>query len=476
MKLLTVEDCENLDMKTVWDNYKQFVNPGQVNLISTFGFGRDLAQYAEGAWIYTKSGRKVLDFTGGVGVLSHGHNHPRILAARRRYQELKRMEVHKNFFSPYIAGLSRNLANILPGGLDISYFPNSGSEAVEGAIKMAYKYHDGKRKHILHADISFHGKLLGSASVTGSPELDYKFPRISGTESFQYNDIGSIRKKISSIRTKDGGSDIYALILEPFNASSLRACDEAFLRSVREICDQEDIVLIFDEVYTGWAKTGTLFYFMRHEGLVPDILIFAKSFGGGKASIAGYSCKRPVFMKAYGNLGDATLHSTTYNGFGEETITAIEAVNIIMEEDYSAKAARIYNRINPGLIRLKEKYPHIIEDVRGAGSLNGILLKADSAILKNMAKIIPSKMFKDERFFQKALTGALINRLYDKHSILTFYGSNREIPLIISPSLVIKDEEIDHFLESLDSTLSEGLAMICADFIKSKFFSVLLCR
>jgi len=281
MRLFTLSECEELGIEQIWELYRQHVNPGQVDLISSFGFGRDLIEKAEGAWITTRSGRRILDFTGGVGVLNHGHNHPRILKAREDYAKARRMEVHKNFFSPYVAALSHNVAQLLPGDLDVCYFPNSGAESVEGAMKLAYKYHGGRRSHVLHADISFHGKLFGSASVTGSPELHFRFPQIPGTAAFAYDDLESVRELVGRLRQPNGESDVYAVLIEPLNASSLRACSERFLVELRRLCEREDIVLIFDEVYTGWAKTGELFYFMRYP-VVPDVLTMAKSFGAGK--------------------------------------------------------------------------------------------------------------------------------------------------------------------------------------------------
>ena len=161
--------------------------------------------------------------------------------------EKKRMEVHKNYFSPYVAALSHNIAKLLPGDLNISYFPNSGAEAVEGAMKMAYKYHNANRNIVLHSDISFHGKLLGAASVTGSPELNFTFPQIPGTSSFEYNNIDSVKSLINANRKEGNESDIYAILVEPLNASSMRNCSERFLLELREICNKEDIILIFDE-------------------------------------------------------------------------------------------------------------------------------------------------------------------------------------------------------------------------------------
>ena len=467
--LLTWEECAEFDIEAIQQLYREYVNASQVKLIGSFGFGRTVAVSAEGMYIYTADGRRILDFTGGVGVLSLGHNHPRLLAARIEFQKQKRMEVHKNFLSQYVVGLSHNIAKLLPEDLNISFFCNSGAEAVEGAVKLAYKYFNGGRKYILHSDISFHGKLLGAGGLTGSPELHFRFPTIPNIESFEYNDIESVKSLVSKLRKPDGESDVYAIILEPMNASSLRECSKAFLTELREICSKEEIVLIFDEIYTGWAKTGELFYFMKH-GVVPDIVTMSKSFGGGKASISCYTTRTPFFRKAYDNLNDATLHSTTYNAFGEECITAMEAINIIVEENYVGRSKRIYQRLHSGLKKLQEKYPDFIDEVRGSGALNGVLLNKDfSPVIEKAIRFVPGDIFKDERFMAKLITGSVISELFNTHDILTFYGSNREIPLIISPSLIVEDEEIDRFLDALDETLSIGRAKLLLDFVRYKF-------
>ena len=463
------EDCLNLDIGTVQDMYRDYVNPGQVDLIGSFGFGRVLTKSASGIRIVTEDGREILDFTGGVGVLNHGHNHPRILEARKRFQNQLRMEVHKNFLSPYVAALSHNIAQLLPEDLDISYFCNSGAEAVEGAVKLAYKYHGGKRKHILHADISFHGKLLGSAGLTGSTELYFKFPTIPDIGSFEYGSIESVKKSIDKYRSTSGESDIYAIIIEPFNATTLRGCTTEFLKELRAICTDNNIVLIFDEVYSCWAKTGELFHFMGHQ-VVPDIVTMAKSMGGGKASISGYTTRKPFFMQAYGSLHHSIIHSTTYNGFGEETITAIEAINIAIEDDYVGRSKKIFDQLNGGLWKLKEKYPECISDVRGSGALNGIILN-DAVIpgLKQTLSFVPNEFFSDKCFMAKLLTAAFISELYNEHSILTFYGVNREIPLIFSPSLITEEKDINLLLQALDKTLAIGRLSLILKFARFKF-------
>jgi putrescine aminotransferase len=471
-KLLSVGDAEKLDINQIHNLYKNYVNSSQVDLISKFGFGNDVSLYSEGIFIYTKSGKKIYDFTGGVGVLNHGHNNKRILAVRKKFSDNKRMEVHKNFFSPYVAALSKNIANLLPSDLNITYFSNSGADANEGALKLAFKYHDGKRDYVLSSDISFHGKKMASSNITNSKETRYfRFQQILKSEQYVYNDIESVKEKIGILK-KDNKSNIYAIIVEPFSASALLGCSEYFLRELRKICQKENIVLIFDEVYSGWSKTGELFYFMNFENLIPDILTSAKSLGGGKASISAYTCRNIFFKKAYDNLRDATLHSTTFNGLGEETATAIEAINIIIEDNYVSKSKKIFNILNCGLIELQKKYPRIIKEVRGSGSLNGIIINTDFSdkYLQPILSLIPSNFTKDDYAIKKIIVSSIISELYDSYNILTFYGSNIDLPLKISPPVIASIEDLNYFLQSLEKVLDLGLKKILFNFLKKNIF------
>jgi putrescine aminotransferase len=467
-KLIDVDQCEQMDIAQIHDLYRRYVSRSQVSLLGSFGFGHDLVDRAEGCWITLRDGRRILDFTGGVGVLSHGHNHPRILAARRRFQERQRMEVHKNFLSPYTAALSHNLAQLLPGDLTISYFPNSGAEAVEGAVKLAYKYHRGHRGTVLHSDISFHGKLLGAGSLTASPEVHFSYPKIPGTDAFAFGDLASFDLALERHSAPGGDSDVYAVILESFSASSLRECSEDFLHSVRRRCTENDIILVFDEVFTGWGKTGSLFHFMRYPGLLPDVVTTSKSFGGGKSSISGYVAREPVFRRAYDNLADATLHSTTYYGFGEETATALEAVAIAVEDDYPGRATRIGKRLGDGLATIASKYPRLVAGTTGRGALHGVFLESGPAAMDKLLQLIPSSFARDPQVRVKMATAAVVAALYRDHGVLTYFGSNHGLPLIVSPPLVAEDDEVTLFLEALDAVLSQGMVRLLASLVKDK--------
>tara|TARA_B110000027_G_C16106093_1_gene295362 strand:+ start:123 stop:1538 length:1416 start_codon:yes stop_codon:yes gene_type:complete len=466
-KIYKIKDLKNLDIKDVRELYEKFVNPAQSNAIKSFGFGQELADYAIGQWIYLKDGSKILDFSGGYGVLTHGHNHPRIIEARLNFQNQNKMEIHKNYLSQYTAALSSNIANLLPGDLNKVYLPNSGAEANEGAIKIAYKYHNGKKKYLLHTDISFHGKTLGAGSISSSPESNFKFPGLENIDNFKYGDLSSLKEKIEKYK-----NNIYAIIVEPFSASSMNFLSDEFLLNLRNICDKEDILLIFDEVFTGWAKTGELFYFLYHKNLIPDILTFSKSFGGGKASISGYVVRDKLFKKSYDSLQDFNLHSTTYNAFGEENVTALEAINIILEENYCDKAKKIEQKLKPELIKLKKKYPKIIKEIKGVGALQGIRLSTESLLSTQLTKYIPMVNLNNSRFIEKVCYASIINSLYTDSKILSAFSQNKEICLWISPPLVVEMSDIDYFIAALDKTLKKGLNRLAIELFNSKVFSL----
>jgi putrescine aminotransferase len=470
-KLYSIDDAQSLSTSEVHNLYRKYVNAARVDLLSAFDFGNELVSHSEGIYIYTKNGEKILDFTGGIGVLNHGHNHPRILKARQQFQSEKRMEVHRNYFSQYIAALSSNIATLLPGDLNYCFFPNSGSESVDWSLKTAFKYHDGKRQNILYSDIAFHGKLFGSESVTNSPENFFDYPRIPGTFQFRFNDIESVKEQINSLRDSKGNCTIAGIIVEPINISNLVKCNEKFLQELRIICDNEDIVLIFDEVYSGWCKTGNLFYFMNFENVVPDILCMAKSLGGGKASISGLVTRDKIFKKSFEKPLSANLQTTTFYGFGEETITAIESINILVEENFTEKALTIEKELKKNLEKLKTKYPNIISEYRGSGAVFGLFIKEQSKIFDTLINLIPNELFKDKRFLSKLILASIISELYSHHNILSFTSLGKDLHLIISPPLVATKEDINTLFCALDETLSNGLIKLVVKFAKKKFFN-----
>ena len=329
-KLYTLEEAKKLSIENVHELYKNFINPNQTNIFSALPFGKELFEKAEGAYMFTESGKKILDFTGGLGVLGLGHNHPRIINARIQFQKERKIEVHKIIFSKYMAALSSSIASLLPGELNKSFFLNSGAEAVEAAIKICYKFYKGEKKYILYSDKSYHGKLIGSGSISGSYKSNNQFPEMKNCLNFKFNDLVDLEKKLE-ICKKDGG--VYSVIIEPYSASLLQSCSEKFMEKLFVLKKKYDFKIIFDEVFTGFFKSKRMFYFQNFKNIEPDVICLSKTLGGGKSSISCLVTDESLYNKSYGKLNDTFLHTTTYNGFGEESVTALEALNILSALD-----------------------------------------------------------------------------------------------------------------------------------------------
>ena len=218
---------------------------------------------------------------------------------------------------------------------------------------------------------------MSSLSVSNYKESEFVFPKINFGLKYKFNDSKSLEKIV-----KKNGKNIFGILIEPFSASTYKHNSIEFLKLAKKLCEKYDIKLIFDEIYTGFGKTVDLFCFSKFN-ITPDILIISKSFGGGKSSISAYSTNKKTLIKAYGNLNDALLHTTTYNGFGEECITAIEAINYLIDNKLYLRGSLIEKKLKPKFSELALKHPNKIKEYRGFGTMHGFIFKNDLEKLKN---------------------------------------------------------------------------------------------
>ncbi len=454
--LVSLSEIDNLSQAEVVKYYKEYINPGIATFLRILGLDSYKIIKAEGMYLYSECGRKILDFSGGMSVLNHGHNHPRILEARRRFNENKHLEICKAFISQYQSVLARNLAEIFPGDLNYSFFCNSGAEANEGALKMALLYHFPNRDKVIYTDLGYHGKTFGTMSVSGPASRPYSelFKRIEGCIEVPYGDIDAFRGLVEK-RISAGKNDIAAVILESIKADSVIVPPKGYLRELSLLCRKYGIILILDEVFTGFGRTGKMFAF-EHESVIPDIVTFSKSLGGGKASIAGYIAKSHIFKKTYGPLNRSTVHTTTFGGMGEECFTAIEALNIINDEDLVENSREQGRYLLLRLESLRKKYPRYIKEARGIGLLCVCeLYKSSEVFSARMLKNAPQI----EGLLLGLLPAVIVSEMFKKYNVLIYTGG-REDNLFINPSLIVKKEEIDNFIEALDKVMSENLVQL----------------
>jgi len=453
--LIALEDVDSLPLKNVRDYYLKHINKGIPKFLSMLCLDGLEIEYSEGMYIYTKCGKKIYDFTGGFSVLNLGHNHPRIMRARRRFNEKKQMEIWKTFLSPYLAALSRNVAAVSPGDLNYVFICNSGAEANEGALKLAEKYQGTGRKKIMYTDLSFHGKSHATMSVSSCEPSRKYFKLLDDCVSVPYGDWQSFEQIIkSSLSENSGDSDIIAIILEAVHAEGVIKPPTGYLQNVRRLCDEYNILMIIDEVLCGFGRTGKMFSF-EHENIIPDIFTVAKSLGGGKASVGAYIARDSIYSKAYGRLQDSMIHSSTFSGLGEECYTAIEAVNVLVDEGLVNNSREMGEYFLAKLNDLKDKHEGIIADVRGVGLLICIELRRPADKIVKLLENI-STAIRD--FSDGFLTGIIVSLLVHKYNILVTPGPHEKRVLMIIPPLIVNRGEIDYFIASIDELFSMNIA------------------
>jgi putrescine aminotransferase len=440
---------------------KEFINPGMVALFHLLGFDTVRASSAEGMYITLADGRKILDMTGGNGVLGLGHNHPRIIAAREGIARQKRLEISKSFLSPYMAALAADMAFLLPGDLQYSFFCNSGAEAVEGALKLAQKHHGIQRAGLVYTDHSFHGKTHAAMSVSSLDESRRHFQLLERCYQVPFGDAEALGRFFRQrVQDDSGKPDLCAFIVEAIHGTRIILPPAGYLQKVRALCNEYDVLLILDEIYTGFGRTGYWFAF-EPEGIVPDIVCYSKTFGGGKATIAGYTTRAPVFLKAYGKTDECLMHSSTFSGMTEECAAALETLTVLKDEKLIEASQRLGDYLEKRLLRLKEKYPDRIDDIRGRGLLWGVELKPLLPSLQPFLKqCIPAASS-----LTTALTGAMVlSELFSAHGILSYLGFTRRNLIVFSPALIVTEGELDRAVDALDAVLAKGWPSLVQSF------------
>ncbi|WP_024897649.1 MULTISPECIES: aspartate aminotransferase family protein [Brucella] len=459
-KLLTVEDAKALDLPRMTELFTGHLNPGQLHFMKLLGFHKVKIERAEGMYYYDQNGRKILDFFGGFGSLALGHNHPRILEARRKFQEEMRHEIAIAFMSQYAAALAYDIAACSPGDLDMVFLGSSGSEAMEAAIKVAERAAGPKKPKIVYAENSFHGKTKGVLSITDGGLYRGEFKLVDNTVRVPFGDIDAIENAFRS------DPEIGVIVLETVQGGGgIIQADTAFWQKLRQLCDQYGVIWVADEVQCGFGRTGK-FYAFEHYGVIPDVTALAKSLGGGKTAMAAMIAKRDVYMKAYGTPKTAMIHAmATFGGIGEACITSIETINVLYDEHLIDNSAETGDYLLDRLKELHARYPKLIKDVRGKGMMVGLefhdFSNAMPIVLRPVIAMLDDKL-------KGSLPGFIGSHLLRDHGVLVAFTEYNRNVIRLEPPLICGRAHVDEFIAALDEILGRGIVGIVKDFVKAQ--------
>jgi putrescine aminotransferase len=342
-----------------YENYRTYVNPPLARVMKLSGSPVEVA--AEGCTIVDHTGKRYLDFAGGYGVFTLGHRHPRVVAAVRAQLDVLALS-GRTMFNPLLGRLAKRLAELTPGALQISFFGNSGAEAVEGALKLARAA--TQRTKIVATSDAYHGKTYGALSASGRDAFKRDFgPLLPNVVHVPFGDLAALEREL------DGAA---AFIVEPIQAEGgVNLPPPGYLRGVREACDRAGALFIADEVQTGLGRCGRLFA-CDLERVVPDVMALAKGLSGGVVPIGAYIATAAVWNRAYAKA--PLLHTSTFGGNELACAAALAALDVLIDDDLTANAAARGAELLAGARAVHARYPQVITAVRGAGLLVGVEL------------------------------------------------------------------------------------------------------
>lgn len=407
---------EQLSLAEVTRCYKEHLSPDLARLLRLTGFGA-VEMRGEGSWVVDQQGKRYLDFSGGYGVFSLGHRHPKVIAAVK--DQLDHLPLSSRvFFNPLQAKLAERLAQLTPARLQYSFFSNSGTEAIEAALKVA-RLATG-RERFVSTDGSYHGKTLGSLSVSGRAKYQDPFrPLLPGSDTVPFGDLEALERALDD--------RVAAFLVEPVQGEGgIHVAPPEYLRAARQRCDRVGALLIADEVQSGLCRTGRWFA-VDHAGVEPDIMALAKALGGGVMPI-GATVMSASVAQAY--QGRPLLHTSTFGGNPLACRAALAALEVMEEEGLAERAARSGDLLIAGLRGLAREFPDLVAEVRGLGLMIGL------------------------EFLEDKFGGATIFEMV-KRQVIAVYTLNQPRVLRFEPPLNVETEEITTALEALRESLEE---------------------
>ncbi len=433
-KWLDIINCKSLSPKqkkeiirVTIQNFENFFNRGFLEYRKSVAEAED---YASIEWtgqdtiIRDLLGKEYIDCLGGYGIYNTGIKHPTIIKAVAA--QLKRMPLSsQELLDPLRSALAELLAELAPGDLQECFFINNGTDAVEGAMKLARLY--TKKSGFISTLHGFHGKSMGSLSLMGKALYRKPFEPLLGNIHFvKFGDAQALEDELKKLQSL--GTDIAAFVVEPVQgeAGAIVPPDDYFPK-VRQICNKYGILLILDEVQTGFGRTGKMFA-CEHWNVVPDIMCLGKSIGGGVMPLSAFMSNKRIWKVLEEN---PFIHSTTFGGNPLACAAGIATINVLLKENLPKQAAEKGEYFMGALKKLQDKYSKYFVNLHGKGLLIGM-------------------DFIDDAFGYSVSAGLF------RRSVLVAGTLISSRTIRIEPSLTIRYKQIDTVLERLDATLQEA--------------------
>jgi ornithine--oxo-acid transaminase len=418
--------------------HEEHLNTQIVRVLKTIGYDRVYTR-AKGAYLYDQDDQEYLDLLSGFGVYAMGRNHPTVVQALKDVLDQELPDMVQMDVSLLSGLLAEALLKHCPPKISKMFFCNSGTEAVEAAIKFAR--YTTKRDRVVYCEHGYHGLTLGALSLNGENVFREGFgPLLPGCASVPFNDLAALEKALQ-------GRDVAAFIVEPIQGKGVNVPDDDYLPGVQALCQKYGTLFVADEIQCGLGRTGK-FWAIEHWGVEPDMICMAKALSGGFVPVGAVAMTSQVMEAVFNRMDRAVVHGSTFSKNNMAMAAGLATLKIIEDEKLIENAAKIGGELMIGMQALADRY-ELFKAVRGKGlmiamefgSPKSLSLKAAWSMLEAANKGLFSQM--------------ITIPLFKNHRILSQVAGHGMNVVKFLPPLVINERDRDWILGALDEVIGD---------------------
>ncbi|MGW2601040.1 aspartate aminotransferase family protein [Streptomyces klenkii] len=421
-----------------YDLHARHLNHQLPRMLHTIGFDK-VYERAEGAYFWDADGQDYLDMLAGFGVMGVGRHHPVVRKALHDVLDASLADLTRFDCQPLPGLLAEKLLSYAPH-LDRVFFGNSGTEAVETALKFA-RYATG-RPRVLYCDHAFHGLTTGSLSVNGESGFRDGFAPLLPDTAVPLGDLAALERELAR-------GDVAAFVIEPIQGKGVHEAPPGYLRAAQELLHRHKALLIADEVQTGVGRTGDFFAYQHEAGVEPDLVCVAKALSGGYVPVGATLGKDWIFKKVYSSMDRVLVHSASFGANAQAMAAGLAVLAVLEDEQVVANARRTGDLLRTRLAALTGKY-ELLHDVRGRGLMIGIEFGKPSSLgLRSRWAMLQAAR---KGLFAQMVVAPLLQ----KHRILTQVSGDHLEVIKLIPPLIIGEREVDRFVDAFTAVMDDA--------------------
>ncbi|MBI0296452.1 aspartate aminotransferase family protein [Streptomyces sp. PRKS01-29] len=431
-KLLAERASERYDLHT------RHLNHQLPRMLRTIGFDK-VYERAEGAYFWDDEGQDYLDMLAGFGVMGLGRHHPVVRKALHDVLDADLADLTRFDCQPLPGLLAERLLAHAPH-LDRVFFGNSGTEAVETALKFAR--YVTRKPRVLYCAHAFHGLTTGSLSVNGEDGFRKGFAPLLPDTPIEMGDLDALERELAR-------GDVAGFVVEPIQGKGVHEAPPGFLRAAQELLHRHKALLIADEVQTGLGRTGDFFAYQHEDGVEPDLVCVAKALSGGYVPVGATLGKDWIFKKVYSSMDRVLVHSASFGSNAQAMAAGLAVLAVMADEGVVANARRTGELLRDRLAALVDRY-ELLHDVRGRGLMIGIEFGRPSSLgLRSRWAMLQAAR---KGLFAQMLVVPLLRR----HHILTQVSGDHLEVIKLIPPLIIGEREVDRFVEAFTAVMDDA--------------------